>query len=811
MQANELFKQSNTILLDGGMGTMLQAAGLKLGAKPEELNITDPALIEGIHAKYAAAGSRIVNANTFGASAHKLADSAYSLEEIIAAGIANCKRACAPYGALTALDVGPLGELLEPNGTLLFEDAVAEYARIVRAGVDAGADLIFFETFTDLYELKAALLAATENSTLPILASMSFEAGGRTFTGCTVESFGVTARGLGANAVGINCSLGPKEIYPMAKRLADAVPGGFPVFVKPNAGLPRADGSGYDITPQLFAMEMKPYRELHLFAAGGCCGTTPEFIRLLNGVFKGSVPGRPAHAMPSVLCTPMNYVNVDGITVVGERINPTGKKRFQQALRENDMNYVLEQAVSQVEAGAQVLDVNVGAPGVDEPALMPQVVKALQSVTGLPLQLDSSNVQALENGLRVYNGKPIVNSTNGEEEKLKAILPLCKKYGAAIVGLAIDERGILPAAEDRVAIARRITEAALAAGIPREDIYIDCLTLTASAQQKDVLATVQALEACKKELGVRTILGVSNISFCLPCRPYLNTTFLTMAMYAGLDLAIMNPSSEEMMAAVYAYNVLTNRDQQSTQYIERYANRVPASQALKQAAQAVPAASASVSGESAEVSGPYAPLIKAVEKGLKGDAAAQTRALLETKQPLDVVDEALIPALDIVGAKYEKGTLFLPQLLQAASAAQSAFEEIKTAIAKKGEGSASKGRIVLATVKGDVHDIGKNIVKVILENYGFEVIDLGRDVPVETVVDTVREKDVHLVGLSALMTTTLKSMEETIAALHEAGLDCKIMVGGAVLTPEYAEKIGADWYAKDAKRSADIAKEFFGV
>ena len=440
-----------------------------------------------------------------------------------------------------------------------------------------------------------------------------------------------------------------------------------------------------------------------------------------------------------------------------------------------------------------------------------QVVKALQSVTSLPLQLDSSNVEALENGLRVYNGKPIVNSTNGEQEKLDAILPLCKKYGAAIVGLAIDERGILPAAEDRVAIARRITEAALAVGIPREDIYIDCLTLTASAQQKDVLATVQALEACKKELGVRTILGVSNISFGLPCRPYLNTTFLTMAMYAGLDLAIMNPSSEEMMAAVYAYNVLTNRDLQSTKYIERYADRVPASVALKQAAQTVPAASASASGESAELTGPYAPLMKAVEKGLKGDAAAQTKALLAEKQPLEVVDEALIPALDIVGAKYEKGTLFLPQLLQAATAAQGAFEEIKTAIAQKGEGSASKGRIVIATVKGDVHDIGKNIVRVILENYGFEVIDLGRDVPVETVVNTVREKDVHLVGLSALMTTTLKSMEETIRALHDAKLDCKIMVGGAVLTPEYAKKIGADWYAKDAKQSADIAKEFFGV
>jgi 5-methyltetrahydrofolate--homocysteine methyltransferase len=807
VQVNELFRQSNTILLDGGMGTMLQAAGLKLGARPEELNITDPALIEGIHGQYAAAGSRIVNANTFGASAHKLAGSAYTLEQIITAGIANCKRACAPYGALTALDVGPLGELLEPSGTLAFEDAVAEYARIVKAGEAAGADLIFFETYTDLYELKAALLAAKENTHLPILASMSFEAGGRTFTGCTVESFAATARGLGADAVGINCSLGPKEIFPMAKRLAEAVPGNFPVFVKPNAGLPRADGSGYDITPQLFALQMKPYRELHLFAAGGCCGTTPEFIKLLNSTFAGCTPGRPAHRMPSVLCTPVDAVIVDGITVVGERINPTGKKRFQQALREGDMNYVLEQAVSQAEAGAQILDVNVGAPGVDEPVLMEQVVKALQSVTSLPLQLDSSNVEALARGLRVYNGKPIVNSTNGEPEKLAAILPLCKKYGAAIVGLAIDEKGIQPKAADRVAIARRITEAALAAGIPREDIYIDCLTLTASAQQEDVLATVQALEACKKELGVRTVLGVSNISFGLPCRTYLNTTFLTMAMYAGLDLAIMNPSSEEMMAAVYAYNVLTNRDKQSTKYIERFADRVPASTALAQAAKAAPAASAAET----ELTGPYAALMKAVEKGLKGDAATHTRALLAEKQPLEVVDEALIPALDIVGAKYEKGTLFLPQLLQAASAAQSAFEEIKTAIAQKGEGSASKGRIVLATVKGDVHDIGKNIVRVILENYGFEVLDLGRDVPVETVVDTVREKDVHLVGLSALMTTTLKSMEETIAALHAAKLDCKIMVGGAVLTPEYAEKIGADWYAKDAKRSADIAKEFFGV
>ena len=813
MQASELFNQPNTILLDGGMGTMLQAAGMKLGTRPEDLNIENPELIRSIHAKYAAAGSRVVNANTFGASPHKLADSKYTLEEVITAGIANCKQAVAPYGALVTLDVGPLGELLEPSGTLAFEDAVAEYGRIVRAGVAAGADILYFETFTDLYEMKAALLAAKENSTLPIMASMSFEANGRTFTGCTVESFAATARGLGANAVGINCSLGPKEIFPMAKRLAEAVPGDFPVFVKPNAGLPRADGSGYDITPQLYAMQMKPYRELHLFSAGGCCGTTPEFIQMLNGVFADCKPGRPEHPMLSVICSPVDCVNVDGITVVGERINPTGKKRFQQALRDGDMNYILEQAVSQAEAGAQILDVNVGAPGVDEPALMEQVVKALQSVVSLPLQLDSSHAEALERGLRVYNGKPIVNSVNGEPEVLEKVLPLCKKYGAAVVGLAIDERGIQPKAEDRVAIARRIKKAALEAGIPREDIYIDCLTLTASAQQEDVLATVQALHTCKTELGVRTILGVSNISFGLPCRPYLNTTFLTMAMYAGLDLAIMNPSSEEMMAAVYAYNVLTNRDKQSGRYIARYADQVPASAALAKAMQDKAASGVPAAAEAAgpAVSGPYAPLMKAVEQGLKGEAAACTKALLAEKEPLELVDEALIPALDIVGVKYEKGKLFLPQLLQAASAAQSAFDEIKTAIAQRGGAGASKGRIVLATVKGDVHDIGKNIVKVILENYGFEVIDLGRDVPVETVVETVREKDVHLVGLSALMTTTLKSMEETIAALHAAKLDCKVMVGGAVLTPEYAEKIGADWYAKDAKQSADIAKEFFGA
>ena len=804
MRAEELFRTRETVLLDGAMGTMLQAAGLPLGARPEALNLEDPALIESIHARYAAAGSRILCANTFGASAHKLAGSGYTVEQVVDAAIRCARRAAQPYGSLVALDIGPLGELLEPAGTLPFEEAVEAFAEIVRAGAAAGADLILCETFTDLYELKAALLACRENCGLPVLASMSFEAGGRTFTGCGVESFAAAARGLGADALGINCSLGPKEILPMARALCGAVPGDYPVFVKPNAGLPRADGSGYDITPQLFAMQMKPYRELGLFAAGGCCGTTPDFIRALHRVFDGCAVGREARPLPSVLCTPVQRVVVDGITVVGERINPTGKKRFQQALREGDMDYVLAQAISQAESGAAVLDVNVGAPGVDEPALMEQVVKALQSVVSLPLQLDSSNAAALERGLRVYNGKPIVNSVNGEQAVLDKLLPLCKKYGAAVVGLTMDERGIPKTAAGRVAIAARIRDAALAAGIPLEDIYIDCLTLTASAQQEDVMATLDALRACKEELGVRTVLGVSNISFGLPCRPYLNTAFLTMAMYAGLDLAIMNPASEEMMGAVYAYGVLSGRDKQSGRYIARYAGRTMPSQAAQPAA---PQASAP---EETSAGGPYAPLMKAVEQGLKGEAAAHTRALLAGHEPLDLVDHALIPALDAVGAGYEKGTLFLPQLLQSASAAQAAFEEIKAAVAKNGAPGSSKGKIVLATVKGDVHDIGKNIVRVILENYGFEVLDLGRDVPPEKVVEAVRESGARLVGLSALMTTTLKSMAQTIAQLHDAGLPCKIMVGGAVLTPEYAQEISADFYARDAKESVDIAKRVVG-
>ena len=791
------------------MGTVLQQKGLPPGGQPELLNRSAPEWIASVSREYALAGSQVVYANTFGANRRKLAHTGHSVQEIVTAGVTLAKQAVAGTPARVALDMGPLGELLEPMGSLRFEEAYALFGEMARCGAAAGADLVAIETMTDLYEAKAALLAVKEQTDLPVFVTMSFDEGGRTFTGCTIPSMARTLEGLGADAIGLNCSLGPDQLLPLLRQLCRHTR--LPVIAKPNAGLPDPVDGHYHMAPEAFAAALLPGLEAGVTIFGGCCGTSPEYIRRLRAALADKHPVPRRHAGKAFVCTPTRPLRLDGVRVIGERINPTGKKRFQQALREGDMNYILEQAVSQSEAGAQVLDVNVGAPGVDEPAVMEQVVKALQSVVSLPLQLDSSHADALERGLRVYNGKPIVNSVNGETEVLERVLPLCKKYGAAVVGLAIDERGIQPSADARFEIAKRVVDAALAHGIPREDIYIDCLTLTASAQQQDVLATVEALARCKKELGVRTILGVSNISFGLPCRPYLNTTFLTMAMYAGLDLAIMNPSSEEMMAAVYSYNVLTNRDKQSMAYIARYADKVPASAALKQAQTAQASQTSNTPAEAdAAHSGPFAALMQAVEKGLKGEAAARTHTLLDENEPLTLVDEALIPALDVVGEKYEKGKLFLPQLLQAASAAQAAFEEIKTAIAKRGGAGASKGRIVLATVKGDVHDIGKNIVRVILENYGFEVIDLGRDVPVETVVDTVREKDVHLVGLSALMTTTLKSMEETIAALHAAKLDCKVMVGGAVLTPEYAEKIGADWYAKDAKQSADIAKKFFG-
>ncbi len=801
MQIREVFDRKRFVLLDGGMGTQLQTRGLQPGQKPELAALEMPDTLTAIHADYARAGADILLANTFGANAKKLAGCPCTVEQVVSASIACARSAAAETGALVALDIGPLGELLVPAGTLRFEDAYAEFAQVIRAGAAAGADLVFLETMTDLYELKAAILAAKENCALPVFTSMSFESRGRTFTGCTVESYAVTAAGLGADAVGINCSLGPKEILPFAQRLCRSVPAGVPVFVKPNAGLPNPDGS-YNLNAAEFAAEMKAYASIGVSMVGGCCGTTPDFIAKLRETFAPLVPADKIPIRRSCLCTPVRFVEVDGITVVGERINPTGKKRLQQALRDGDSAYPCAQAVAQAEAGAQVLDVNAGLPGIDEAATLEHLVKDLQAITDLPLQLDSSNPEALSRALRIYNGKPIVNSVNGEQKTLDTILPLCKKYGAAVVGLALDEHGIPADAEGRFAIAKRIAAAANAAGIPNEDIYIDCLTLTASAQQEGAVQTLEALTRCKKELGVRTVLGVSNISFGLPCRGYLNTTFLTMAMAAGLDLAIMNPNTPEMMAAVRAYRVLTSQDKQSSDYVAAYADvQIQTTQTSKSAATVAEVGAAAPGGDA---------LFEAVRRGLKAEARAAADAALTMREPLDVVNTSLIPALDAVGDGFEKGTVFLPQLLQAATAAQAAFESIKAKIAASGQAQGSKGKIVIATVKGDVHDIGKNIVRVILENYGYDVLDLGRDVAPERVVEAVRQTGAKLVGLSALMTTTVPNMQATIEALHAAGLDCKVMVGGAVLTPDYARNIGADYYCKDAKASADLAKQLLG-
>lgn len=798
MTIEEIFARRRFVFLDGGLGTQLQKRGLQPGQKPELAAFLMPDTLEAIHREYAAAGADILYANTFGANEQKLAGTGYTAARTIEASIACACRAAQPYGALVALDIGPLGELLAPTGTLSFEDACARFAEIVRAGVQAGADLIVIETMTDLYELKAAVLAARENSTLPVLASMSFESRGRTFTGCTVESFGITAAGLGVDAVGINCSLGPDEILPFAKRLCRVVPAGMPVFVKPNAGLPNPDGS-YDLTADGFVEQMMPYAAAGISMVGGCCGTTPEYIQKLRAAFAERTPAQKVPVRRSRLCTPVRCVEVEGITVVGERINPTGKKRLQQALREGDSGYACAQAVAQAEAGAQVLDVNAGLPGIDEAATLEMLVRELQAVTDLPLQLDSNDPAALERALRIYNGKPIVNSVNGEEKSLRAILPLCKKYGAAVVGLCLDENGIPKTAEGRFAVAQKIVAATDAAGIPREDVYIDCLTLTVSAEQDSAAETLKTMELCKRELGVRTVLGVSNISFGLPCRGYMNTTFLTLAMQAGLDLAIMNPNTPEMMAAVRAFRVLTGQDERCADYVQAYADQqIQTVQTSKNAG-----------AEATAVSGAEDPLADAVRRGLKKEARAAAEQALLSREPLDVVNLSLIPALDTVGDGFEKGTLFLPQLLQAATAAQAAFDVIKTAIANSGQKSVSKGKIVLATVKGDIHDIGKNIVRVVLENYGYEVTDLGRDVDPMRVVQAVRETGAPLVGLSALMTTTVPSMQATIEELHKAGLPCKVMVGGAVLTPSFADQIGADFYAKDAKASADYAKQLF--
>ena len=790
-------------ILDGGMGTMLQEAGMSPDESSAEFGVRNPHILTEIHNKYVDAGSDIIYASTFSINGRRLDKLNMSLQEavniVLDAAAAAKERAMKLYGreVKVALDIGPVGQLLEPMGTLPFEEALEIFAELVRAGRDK-ADIIAIETMTDLYEVKAAVLAAKENSDLPVRVSMSFEANGRTFTGTSLEAMALTLEGLGVDAMGINCSLGPDEIFPMIMKLKTLT--SVPVFAKPNAGLPDPSTGAYAMDAEDFAKKMSGFFREGVGILGGCCGTTPEFI---EGISKeaGLYETSPQECDRTLsLCSGSNVVKVDHVTVIGERINPTGKKRLKQALIDEDYDYILSQAMEQIDAGAEILDVNVGVPKLDDVKMLPRVVKKLQSITDLPLQIDSGNPEAIEAALRVYNGKAIVNSVNGEEAVMDRILPSVKKYGAAVVGLTLDEKGIPDTAEERFAIAERILTKCLEYGIPRENVIIDCLTLTVSAQQKEVVETLKALRMVKERLGLKTCLGVSNISFGLPARAIINRTFLTMAMECGLDLPIINPNNEDMMASIAAFHVLHNIDRNSVDFIEKYGNVDVIS--------SISSKKENNSTDSTKNNGNH-DVFYSIEKGMGSETVSLVKALLETEDEMTVVNKYLIPALDRVGQGFEKGTIFLPQMLQAAQAAQAGFDIIKERLANKDQKQVSQGPIIIATVKGDIHDIGKNIVKVIMENYGFEMIDLGKDVSPELIVETVLARDARMVGLSALMTTTLKSMEETIVKVKEAKPDCRIFVGGAVLTADYAEKIGADYYCKDALKSVEAAQEVF--
>lgn len=783
-----MYTQEITIL-DGAMGTMLQKAGLKLGDRPETLSITAPDVVESIQRRYVQAGARLLLANTFCANAHKLSGTGFGVEEVVYASIAVAKRACEGTKAKVALDIGPIGELLEPLGTLRFEEAYALFAQMIRAGVSAGADAVFFETFSDLNELRAGVLAAKECSDLPVYASMTFEQSGRTFLGVRAECAALSLSALGVKAVGINCSLGPKEAAPILAKMREVTD--LPLILKPNAGLPDPATGEYHTTPEEFAAACAELTHIGAAYIGGCCGTSPEFIAALSDQLQGKQAVWSGEKAYGICSASEMCAFGKGVRVIGERINPTGKKRFQQALREGDMNYIVAQAIEQEEAGAQILDVNVGLPGIDEPEMMRRVVTAISGAVSLPLQIDSSNPAAIEAGLRAAPGKCLVNSVNASEASLENVLPLVKKYGAAVVGLTIGESGLPSTVEERMAFAEKIIGRCETLGIDRRDIAIDCLTLTVSAQQDQAGATLEALRRIRSDLGLETVLGVSNISFGLPQRQIVTQAFLTQAIYAGLTLPIINPNHKEMMDAVSACRVLSGEDISCEAYIARHAQIAPAKTDK-------PASDEQMTIE------------EAIAKGMKAEAKDAAMRMLDTIAPLDLVEQHLIPALDLVGERYEKQQIFLPQLMNAAAASGAAFDEVRRVMSHCAGEAKGKGPIILATVEGDIHDIGKNIVKTVLENYGFHVIDLGRDVPASRVVSAAKEFGAKIVGLSALMTTTVPSMQRTIENLKAAGCNVPVIVGGAVLTPDYADEIGADYYAKDAKQTADIAKEILG-
>lgn len=782
------------LYFDGGMGTLLQSKGLKPGELPEVWNLEHTEEIVDIHRQYYEAGSDIVLTNTFGANALKFHDSKYALKDIVTAAVANVKKA-ASLGVhdgrevYTALDIGPTGKLLKPMGDLAFEDAYEAFKEVVKYGEDAGVDLIHIETMSDTYEVKAAVLAAKENTDLPVFATMIFDEKGKLLTGGDVPSVVAMLEGLRVDALGINCGMGPEQMLPILSEIMEYT--SIPVIVKPNAGLPKQrDGEVYyDVVPRQFAQTMQKVLQLGASVIGGCCGTTPEHIRVM-------IQGVQSRQLQRLVPTDKTIVSSYGKAVllgqkpmiIGERINPTGKKKFKQALKEHDMDYILKEGITQQDRGAHILDVNVGLPDIDEVAMMKEVITELQSVTSLPLQIDTVDIKAMEAAMRIYNGKPMVNSVNGKQESMDQVFPLIQKYGGVVIGLTIDEEGIPNTAEGRIKIAGKIIKEAEKYGIQKKDIVIDVLAMTISSEPDGAKVTLEALKGVREAYGVCTVLGVSNISFGLPYRPAINSNFYTMAMQNGLSAGIINPSSEDMMRSYYSFCALMNYDENCEEYIQKYGNQQISTTSIM----------------SSELT-----LKSAIEKGLKEEAHHATRELLKSQEPLEIINQHLIPALDVVGKGFEKGTIFLPQLLMSADVAKIAFAVLKDVLAQNGGDVQKKDKVILATVKGDIHDIGKNIVKVLLENYSFDVIDLGKDVPPETIVDCAIREDVKLIGLSALMTTTVVSMEDTIKLLHQKKPECKVMVGGAVLNQDYADMIGADFYGKDAMQSVYYAQRVF--
>ena len=796
------------LFFDGGMGTLLQEKGLAPGELPETWNISRPEVIKEIHKRYIEAGSDIVLTNTFGANALKFHAEGCSLEDIVKTAVDLAKKAAAEADTVssdrsgtagrkrtvyTALDIGPTGKLLKPMGDLDFETAYEAFREVMVWGEEAGADLIHIETMSDTYELKAAVLAAKENTSLPVFATAIFDERRKLLTGADVPSVIALLEGLRVDALGINCGMGPEQMLPVVEEYIKY--SSLPVIVKPNAGLPKQrDGhTYYDVSPEEFAGYMGKIVSIGACVIGGCCGTTPDHIQAMTNFCRRLDIIPPSEKNDTIVSSYGQSVFLGkGSKIIGERINPTGKKKFKQALKDHDLEYILREGIAQQDNGAHILDVNVGLPDIDEISMMKETVQALQSVVNLPLQIDTVDAAAMEAALRIYNGKAMVNSVSGKQESMDKVFPLIRKYGGVVIGLTLDEAGIPGDAEGRVRIAERIISEAAKYGIKKKDIVIDALAMTISSEPDGAKVTLETLRRLRDDLNVNTVLGVSNISFGLPARPVVNAAFYTMAMMNGLSAGIINPSSEDMMKAWYAYHALMGLDANCESYIDHYSN--------VQTANAAP----SENGRKTAVS-----LRESIEKGLKEDAALITAELSETQEPLGIINTELIPALNHVGDGFEAGTLFLPQLLMSAEAAKSAFAILKDKMDKSGEVQEKIGTIILATVKGDIHDIGKNIVKVLLENYSFDVIDLGKDVAPEQIVDMVLDKNVKLVGLSALMTTTVVSMEETIRMLREQAPQCKVMVGGAVLNQEYADMIGADFYGKDAMQSVRYAQELF--